>query len=295
MTSTTPSVAAEVERYLRTGHSDPDHSAWPGDNFMESARLAHGDLENALIAEVTRRSGSWRPPEALRDLDVVAFTRNKVEPMVRGLFPRVEQDVVLALVERSVVFLTPDNIEAVLQEEMRWPGSAWDIANLYLGGIDAELLSEDAPRLVGFSQETTCYVSPAYFEDEDPFADFLVHEVAHIFHNCRRRVAGLVETRRREWLLDVAFHKREIFAYACEAYARILERAKTLSARTVLAGELNDDFGTGDERVGRGEVGEVVRQAVARRNGWRVILGTCASTPTSRRGAASPPGCSTPS
>jgi len=88
--------------------------------------------------------------------DVVAFTRDKVE-----LFPRAEQDVVLALVERSVVFLTPDNIEAVLRKEMGWPGSAWDIANLYLGGIDAELLSADAPRLVGFSQETTCYVSPA--------------------------------------------------------------------------------------------------------------------------------------
>jgi hypothetical protein len=129
----------------------------------------------------------------------------------------------------------------------------------------------------------------AYFEEEDPFADFVVHEVAHIFHNCRRLVAGLVETRRREWLLDIAFRKRETFAYACEAYARILERANTRSARAVLAGELDDDFGTGDERVGRGEVAEVVRQAAARRNGWKVILGMCAATPCGRRVAASPP------
>jgi len=41
MTSTTPSVETEVERYLRTGHSDPDNAAWPGDNLMDSARLAH--------------------------------------------------------------------------------------------------------------------------------------------------------------------------------------------------------------------------------------------------------------
>jgi len=295
MTSMTPGVAAEVEWYLRTGDSDPNHAAWPGANFIESARLAHGDLESALIAEVRRRSGSWCPPAAIRDLDVVAFTRSKVERMVRGLFPRAEQDAVLTLVERSVVFLTPDNIEEVLQKEMRWPGSAWTIANLYLGGIDAGLLSEDAPRLVGFSQETTCYVSPAYFEEEAPFADFVVHEVAHIFHNCRRHVVGLVETRRREWLLDVAFHKRETFAYACEAYARILERANTRSARAVLAGELDDDFGTGDERVGRGEVAAVVRQAAARRNGWKVILGMCAPTPGSRRVAAPPPDLATPS
>jgi len=294
LTPKTPEVAAEVERYLRTGDSDPDHAAWPGNNFMECARLARGDLESALIAEVRQRSGSWRPPKAIRDLDVVAYTRNKVEPMVRGLFSRAEQDVVLSLVERSVVFLTPDNIEAVLHEEMRWPGSAWDIANLYLGGIDAELLSADAPRLAGFSQKTTCYVSPAYFEEEDPFADFVVHEVAHIFHNCKRRNAGLVETRRREWLLDIAFHKREIFAYACEAYARILERSKSPSARAALACKLDDDFGTGDERIERGEVAEVVQQAVARRNGWKVILGMCASNPTCKRGAALPPARSTP-
>ena len=176
MKSTTPEVAAEVERFLRTGDSDPSHGAWTGDNLMECARLARRDLESALIAEVRRRAESWRPPAALRDLDVVAFTRNKIEPMVRGLFSRVEQDAVLSLLERSVVFLTPDNIEAVLHKEMRWPGSAWDIANLYLVGIDAELLSEDAPRLLGLSQETTCYVSPEYFEGEGPFADFVVHE-----------------------------------------------------------------------------------------------------------------------
>jgi len=248
----------------------------------------------ALCAEVMRRSGSWQPPEVMRDLDVVAYTRTKVGPMVRGLFPRVEQDLVRSLVERSVVFLTPDNIDAVLHKEMRWPGSAWDIANLYLGGIGAELLSEEAPRLLGLSQETTCYVSPAYFEEEDPLPDFVVHEVAHMFHNCKRHDAGLVATRRREWLLDIAFRKREIFAYACEAYARIIERAKRPSARAALACALGDDFGTDDDRVGPGEVAEVVRQAAARRNGWKVILGMCASTPTGSRGSASPPARSAP-
>jgi len=139
-----------------------------------------------------------------------------------------------------------------------------------------------------------CY-SPAYFEEEDPFADFVVHEVAHIFHNCKRRDVGLAETRRLEWLLDIGFHKRETFAYACEAYARILARAKTPSARTVLASEINDDFGTGDDRVGRGEIAEVVRQAAARRNGWKVILGKCAPTPARRHDATGSSDPSTPS
>ena len=40
----------------------------------------------------------------------------------------------------------------------------------------------------------------------------MVHEVAHIFHNCKRRNAGLPETRRKEWLLDIEFRKRETLA-----------------------------------------------------------------------------------
>lgn len=135
MTSTTPIVADEIERYLRTGDTDPYHAAWSGRSFLESAQLAHADLENALVAEVSRRTNGWRPPLGLVAVeDLAAFTRAKAAPMIRGLFPRAEQDAVMALVERPVVFLTPSNIEKVLREA-RWQRSAWDIANLYLGAI----------------------------------------------------------------------------------------------------------------------------------------------------------------
>ena len=194
--------------------------------------------------------------------------------MVRGLFPRGEHDAVMALVERSVVFLTPNTIEEVLRAA-QWPRSAWNLANLYLGAIGADRLADDAPWVLGISEEARCFVSPAYFEEEDPFADFVVHEVAHIFHNCKRRHAGLPETRRKEWLLHVDFRKRETFAYACEAYARLLERSKTPADRVALAAGLPDHFGTGDDRVERGEIAELVRSAAGRRNGWKVILEHC--------------------
>ena len=58
------------------------------------------------------------------------------------------------------------------------------------------MLGEDAPNLVGLSEETTCYVSPEYFAEDDPFADFIVHEAAHIFHNCKVSVRG---TTRLTW------------------------------------------------------------------------------------------------
>lgn len=58
--------------------------------------------------------------------------------------------------------------------------------------------------------------------EQDPFADYVVHEAAHVFHNCKRATVGLPATRRREWLLDIDYRKRETFAYACEAFSRMV-------------------------------------------------------------------------
>jgi hypothetical protein len=217
----------------------------------------------------------------LRELDTTSFTLGKVEPLVRGLFPPRERGPVLDLLAHSVVFLTPKNIEQVLLN-CRWPNTAWNLANLYLTSIGAELLSDDAPQLVGLSEETTCFVSLAYFAEQDPFADFVVHEAAHIFHNCKRTTAGLPETRRREWLLDIDFRKRETFAYSCEVYARIVEQGSSPQERVKLSQEYcQGRRNLPDERVDANEVTDIVGKASAARNGWKVILGRCASKATS--------------
>jgi hypothetical protein len=175
--------------------------------------------------------------------------------MVRGLFPRAEQDAVLATIEQSVVFLTSANIERLLFKQS-FDGSAWTLANLYLASLGAELLGEDAPHLVGLSEETTCYVSREYFAEDDPFADFIVHEGAHIFHNCKRATIGLRETRTKVWLLDIDYRKRETFAYSCEAYARVLERGKSPAQRRTFAEEYCRAVRISEERVDAGEVAQ---------------------------------------
>ena len=180
---------------------------------------------------------------------------------------------------KSVVFLTSANIEPLLREH-GYDSSAWTLANLYLASLGAELLGDDAPRLVGLSEETTCYVSPATFAEDDPFADFIVHEAAHVFHNCKRATVGLRETRTREWLLDIEFRKRETFAYSCEAYARVLERGKSPSVRRSLAADYGRTVRISEERVDLAEIAGIVAEAAAARNGWKVILARCA--PTSR-------------
>jgi hypothetical protein len=241
---------------------------------MERANRAHDDLRGALLQAV-RRLAEGLTHQPLPEADTVLLTRAKVEPMVRGLFPRAEQDAVLATIEQSVVFLTSANIEPLLFKQS-FDGSAWTLANLYLAS--ARSCSGRTPHLVGLSEETTCYVSPEYFAEDDPFADFIVHEVAHIFHNCKRATIGLPETRAKVWLLDIEYRKRETFAYSCEAYARVLERGKSPAQRRTLAEEYCRAVHISDERVDSAEVASIVREAATARNGWKIILARCATT-----------------
>ncbi len=172
------SLAEELQRYVRTGrHHDDFFLGWPGSDFFARAEHARTALAEALVAEVRKRTPHVVAPDALFGLDMVAFARARVAPMVRGLFPRGEQENVLNVLAQSVVFLTPDNIEPVLRRT-RWLKTAWDLANLYLSSFHAELLSDDAPHILGLSEETSCYVSVEYFTGSGRFADFVVHEAA---------------------------------------------------------------------------------------------------------------------
>jgi len=136
-------------------------------------------------------------------------------------------------------------------------------------------LGEEAAGIVGLSEETTCYLSAEYFRESGRFSDFVVHEAAHIFHNCKRGTLGLPEPRSREWLLDIEFRKRETFAYACEAYSCILDLARTPAARTCLVEELARGPLPTDERVDLLEYLDIVREAAGMRNGWKRILRRC--------------------
>ena len=271
----------EVERYLRTGSHDPSFIKWPGDNFVACSQLGMATLRNALISTVRQRAPQATVPEGLVAKDMVAFTRAKVTPMVQGLFPPAEVDIVLGVLARSVVFLTLDTIDIVLGKTP-WLGTAWDLANLYLASYGAERLSDSAPEIVGLSEETNCYVSVEYFTREAGLDDFIVHEAAHIFHNCKRESIGLPATPRREWLLEIEFAKRETFAYACEAYSRILELGDAPAARRTLLLEIANGRLPADERVDGSEYMDILREAVEARNGWKRILRRCASIPGKR-------------
>ena len=272
-----------IKRYLQSGEYDTHFRAWPGDSYL--GRVQHGDaaLREALRSAIHACTPSARPHAGLARLGLRPAQRRQGFPIGQGLFTRHRPAGGLELLGRSVVFLTPATIDQVL-EQSRWLSTAWDLANLFLAGVKAEILSDDAPYLVGLSEETTCYLSAAYFDASGRFDDFLVHEVAHIFHNCKRQTIGLRETRQREWLLEIDYVKRETFAYACETYSRIHPLGKGPRARQMLLAEYAQGPMPADDRVDVAEYLDILGEAVVARNGWKRILTRCAP-PRHRQGS----------
>jgi hypothetical protein len=274
----------EIARYLLTGESDMLHLAWPGDNIIVRARNGGQATRSALMAEVIKRTPHAYIPEQLVNLDLAAFVEEKIGPMVRGLFPADEHAALMDMFNRSIVFLTPDNIAAVIMKTP-FASTAWNLAKLYLLSHGAEPLSNDAPELVGSREETVCYVSAAHLKIDSRFDDFVVHEATHAFHNCKRETIGLPTIRGREWLLEIESRKRELFAYACEAYSRIVALGCTPKARKILLAEIEAHWIPPDERVDVDKCLATLREAVGARNGWKRILEKCRLT---LRNSASP-------
>jgi hypothetical protein len=267
---------AAIKNYVKTGDYDPNDRNWPGQNFVESLTNADNSMREALIAAVLKRAPRVAQLPTPPITDLVALTRTNVQPMVNGLFPQVERDIVMKVLEASVIFLTPENIECVLRNSP-WLHTTWDLANMYLLQRGAKPLSPEAPSIVGLSQETSCYLSLDYLHDpgNDPFADYLVHEAAHVFHNCRRCTIGLPETRTRHALLNIHHTKRETFAYACEAYSRILTMSKSAKGRRdALALHAQGPL-PNEDIVDRNEYLDILGEAVSVRNGWKRILQGC--------------------
>jgi hypothetical protein len=264
----------EVARFLATGEADALGRAFPGNDALERLNGYERHLRNALIEEAGRRELGRCQRWAPAGFDPAASTRRKVEPMITGLFPAAERQVMLDVAQRSIVFLTREAAHQAIRD-IKFLEEAWTIANIYLGSLGVPTLSEDGARAVGVNLGTKCYVSLEYFAEKALLADYVVHEVAHVFHNCKRRTIGLPHSRRKEWLLDVAFAKREIFAHACESYSRIVEQARGKEERRALLAQGARVSRLCDASVDRAELLDILADAIEARNGWRRILAHC--------------------
>lgn len=267
-------IEREVAHFLSTGESDPVGSGFPGTSIIERLTNHERHLREALLREVQRRESGHRQYQMPNAFDPVGWARRKVKPMIAGLFPRTEQATVLGVAERSIVFLTQEAAHRAIRETM-FLSSARTIANVYLHSLRAPTLGDEPSQILGLNLERECYVSMDYFAEPDPFADYVIHEVAHIFHNCKRETIGLPFSRSKEWLLGIRFAKRETFAYACETYGRILEQAHGKEQRRLFLAQYARGPGPGDNQVERSELLDILAEAVEARNGWKRILARC--------------------
>jgi hypothetical protein len=149
-------VERDIRRYLETGEVDSLFSGWPGEDMFDAARGATRTLKRALLAEVERRAAGRVPPALPPGLDPEGFARVKLAPIVDGLFPAEERQVVLGLIERSVLLLTPDTIERAIMDRDCWLSTARNLANIYLGSLGVAPLAGDYAHIVGLSEETRC-------------------------------------------------------------------------------------------------------------------------------------------
>jgi hypothetical protein len=94
---------------------------------------------------------------------------------------------------------------------------------------------------------------------------------------------GLPETSTRKWPLDIAYDKRETFAYSCEAFSRIVELGFTRQFRLALVRELADGHVPGADHLDEQEYVSILTEAAGARNGWKHILSRCAPPPRRRR------------
>jgi hypothetical protein len=266
----------EVAQYFASGESDPLRTAFPGNDAFVHMTKYDQRLREALLQEVQLRERGRRHQHMPEAFDPVTWTHRKVKPMIAGLFTRAEHAVVLGVAERSIVFLTRESAHQAIRETP-FLGDARTIANIYLHSLGAPILGDEPSQIVGLNLERECYVSMNYFADGDPFADYVTHEVAHIFHNCKRETVGLPHSRSREWLLDIRFAKREAFAYACEAYGRILEQGGGKEYRRLRLAQYARESMPPDDRVQQCELLDTLAEAVEARNGWKRILARCSA------------------
>jgi hypothetical protein len=266
---------AHVRAYVATGESDAnDWRAWPGQNVMESAQAHHAALIDALVVEVRRRTLRRElPPEPM--IDWSTDVRSRLEPMVRGLVPTTVQDAALAKLVPGVTLVTPGTIEGVLRR-ISGLSTAWSVANLYLDAVGATPLDPDGWAPLGLAAGHECYVSFHDLTKRARFDDFVVHEAAHVLNDLKWRDVGLIRPRRGEWLLGIWSRHRELFAYSCERWSRVLALGATPRARRSLVDEIaRDGPFPNDDTVDRNEYVDVLRDAAAARNGWKRLLARC--------------------
>ena len=260
-----------IERFLRTGQETWD-GAGSGrftpaqfknnEAYRQAAKTALRILFH-LLANLLPAEAQLVPqvaPEAIR---------RRIDPMVKGLVHGVWQEVALRELLPRTFVLNFQGAKVAMDAELStcFMGSAWRILWALFG--DYGLKPDDIEMACDGIAGDFAHVRWSAYETKDPYSDVVVHEAAHLLHYLKPRHYGLHVRRGQERFVDVEFCHRELFAFACEAYSRVVLHNERKSRISFV-----EKMQEGAFSFPRGHIEEVaalVLNAARARNGWRVI------------------------
>jgi hypothetical protein len=261
-----------IERFLRTGEETWDGAGsgqftLAGFNENESyTRASQTALRTlfGLLAELL-------PAEARATAQVGSETiRPRIEPMVNGLVQDDWQEVALQELTARTFVLNFQGAREAMDRELAtgFMGTARQVLWALYGdhGLKPDEIDMGCD---GVCAGEFAHVRLSAYESKDPYSDVIVHEAAHLLHYLKPRNYRLHTRRGQERFVDVEFRHRELFAFACEAYSRVVLHGGRKSR--IAFAEMMHDGAFSFPRSQVGKVAALVLGAARARNGWRVI------------------------
>jgi hypothetical protein len=263
--------AAVVEQFLRTGEE-----TWDGAGSGRFALVQFTQDEAYTRASKTALRilfsllSDLLPAEArLTPLVAPETIRGRIASMVKGLVQSDWRETALREVTARTFVLNFQGAKAAIDAEFSScdMGAAWRTLWALFGdyGLKPDEIEVECDGMAGDFARARW----SAYQTNDPYGDVVVHEAAHLLHYLKPGHYGLHVRRGQERFVDVEFCHRELFAFACEAYSRVVLHSER-KTRIWFAEKMPE----GAFSFPRGQIQQVaalVLHAARARNGWRVI------------------------
>lgn len=262
-----------LSHFLRTGVE-----TWEGSGSGQFTReqfrvdMAYSAAARSAMRALFASIGELLPEEERTAAPLPAeFVVARIRPMIEGLLPPAWRETALREITACLFILNYAGAKAALEAELSSCGLDGSWRLLWLSFEDYRLKPPEIEiACEGMASDHAHVRWSSALQPTDPFHDVVVHEAAHMLHYLKPAHFGLTTRRGQERFLDVTFRHRELFAYSCEAYSRVVATGAVRGERVAFAETMRAAAVSfpEDELTG---VAELVLAAAKARNGWRVI------------------------
>jgi len=263
--------AAVIEQFLRSGEETWDGA---GSGRFTLAQFtedeAYSRAAKTAVRTLFSRLADLLPAGArLAPLVAPETIRRRIDPMVKGLVQSDWQDIALRELTARTFVLNFQGARAAIEAEFStcYMGSAWQILWALFGdyGLKPDEIEVECDGIAG----DFAHARWSAYQTKDPYGDVVVHEAAHLLHYLKPGHYGLHVRRGQERFVDVEFCHRELFAFACEAYSRVVLHRERKSRISFAEKMLEGAFSFPRSQIQ--QVAALVLRAARARNGWRAI------------------------